>query len=132
MASAKAKDVDGLTKYQRYYRTHKAECKARTKAWRATPEGYTASLATQRRYNKSAKGKASAERYNRAHPDQHKAHVAIRNRVYAGTLTKPDRCQACQTAGPVEAHHWKGYDRPLDILWVCKSCHAKLDMRAYA
>jgi len=24
------------------------------------------------------------------------------------------------------AHHWRGYDYPLDVWWVCPSCHKRL------
>lgn len=38
-----------------------------------------------------------------------------------GTLLRPDGCEECGGAGPV-AHH-DDYTKPLDVRWLCQSCH---------
>jgi len=51
---------------------------------------------------------------------------------------RPDHCelclrQACRRGYPfgqaLEAHHWRGYEYPLDVWWVCRSCNRKLSHR---
>lgn len=54
---------------------------------------------------------------------------AARQRIYVaisrGTLVRPDECSLCgKTAATIHAHHYLGYDRPLDVQWLCVSCHA--------
>lgn len=51
--------------------------------------------------------------------------LAIKN----GELVRPDRCEVC-TSKPVDfkqhaivGHHWNGYDDPLNLWWVCRSCN---------
>lgn len=54
-----------------------------------------------------------------------------RNRVYraikAGTLVRPDACEECGRSCRPEAAH-KDYSRPLDVMWLCRKCHAVRDL----
>lgn len=47
--------------------------------------------------------------------------VAIRN----GSLTSANRCESCGNTGRVQAHH-HDYSRPLDVQWLCMTCHRAL------
>ena len=44
--------------------------------------------------------------------------------VKKASLIAPDVCEKCGEARRVLAHH-EDYDKPLDVLWLCFSCHAK-------
>lgn len=62
--------------------------------------------------------------------------------VGQGKLTRPETCELCgRTPKPVlvrlksgktierpsiVGHHWQGYDQPLNVLWVCHRCNARL------
>ena len=67
------------------------------------------------------------------------ATVAIRN----GKLIRPSNCELCGRSDKlpkeeerfwirrsmkhtIGAHHWRGYDYPLDVWWVCEQCNRKL------
>lgn len=50
--------------------------------------------------------------------------------IKAGKLTRPDECEICKRkpkgngkVPPIVAHHWNGYNNPLDIWWICRSCN---------
>jgi len=51
--------------------------------------------------------------------------------VADGRLSYPDACDLCggvqatMISRAIEAHH-EDYSRPLDVLWLCKSCHARV------
>jgi len=47
---------------------------------------------------------------------------AIKN----GILIRPDTCSDCGGPGFIEAAHGD-YSRPLDVRWLCRSCHRKWD-----
>lgn len=60
-------------------------------------------------------------------------HVAVKR----GELVRPTACQLCgaQPGSAVHrdddiphpligAHHWRGYDYPLDVWWLCTPCNA--------
>jgi hypothetical protein len=67
---------------------------------------------------------------NKSHWDgkdsQQRAQDALRKEVKAGRIVKPDNCQTCGSAGVVVGHHWRGYEFPFDVWWVCVSCNARL------
>ena len=61
-----------------------------------------------------------------AHPGRKRTHADVQRARRAGLLVRPDHCAACWTVGRVEAHH-ADYGRPLDVVWLCKPCHAIAD-----
>lgn len=66
-------------------------------------------------------------------PEAKAAHRKLRTALVAGLLTRPAQCQECGKEPPpgrdgrtrIQGHHHKGYDRPLDVVWLCTWCHAK-------
>lgn len=53
--------------------------------------------------------------------DKANARGAVYDAVRSGVLVRPSMC-ACGTPR-VEAHH-PDYSKPLDVVWLCKGCHA--------
>jgi ribosomal protein S27AE len=47
----------------------------------------------------------------------------LRQAVRDGRITKPDQCSSCGSASVIHGHH-HDYSRPLDVEWLCGSCHA--------
>ncbi len=41
-----------------------------------------------------------------------------------GELVPPECCQNCGSRSPISAHH-EDYDKPLEVVWLCDSCHGK-------
>jgi hypothetical protein len=68
-------------------------------------------------------------------PEKAAARRFVRNAVVAGELKKPESCSMCGVIGPVrrdgvsaiQAHHHNGYDKPLDVVWLCIPCHVEAD-----
>ena len=50
------------------------------------------------------------------------ARVRVYDAIKKGKITRPDKCDKCKTETKPEAHH-KDYLKPLDVSWLCKSCH---------
>lgn len=63
-------------------------------------------------------------------PEKTKQRVAIaivNAAIYRGELTRPNRCELCCAEDIFTVgHHWRGYDFPLDVWWICRSCNRKL------
>ena len=55
---------------------------------------------------------------------QWRAQQAINRAVKSGKAQKPGVCQSCGAKGPVQAHH-DDYTKPLDVQWICASCHGR-------
>ena len=56
-------------------------------------------------------------------PDKHKAHRIVTNRLKYGVSLQRKPCERCNNEKS-EAHH-EDYTRPLDVTWLCRSCHAR-------
>lgn len=85
-----------------------------------------ASLATTRDYYRSHRA-AEAERRRRwrlRHPDAHAAGARVRRAIRQGQL-HPEPCEACGATKRIDAHH-EDYSKPLDVQWLCRSCHKRL------
>lgn len=55
---------------------------------------------------------------------QRAAHAAVRKAIVSGALVRPDACSVCLRSRRIDAHH-PDYSKPLEVIWVCRSCHAK-------
>lgn len=76
-------------------------------------------------YQKTPKRKAYEKKYrkNIKNLKAHKAHKAVYYAIKTGKLIKKP-CESCGSLIRVQGHHWN-YDLPLDVKWMCVSCHRK-------
>jgi hypothetical protein len=51
-----------------------------------------------------------------------KAHKIIEKAREKGIITRPDSCERCGNWCKPLAHH-NNYNYPLDVVWLCSSCH---------
>lgn len=66
-----------------------------------------------------------------------RARAAVRRALASGQLVKPNRCRRCGEAEKfgadgrslIHAHHGHGYDRHLEVEWLCVKCHFQDDER---
>lgn len=56
----------------------------------------------------------------------HAAHARVAYAIKTGKMTRPTKCEECSGDGQIEAAH-HDYSKPLDVLWLCTSCHRKWD-----
>lgn len=90
-------------------------------------------------YNKSRRDhpiarereKRHAVAYRTRYPEKEMAKQAVRRAVARGALMVPDSCEICgskpgynRIGGRLLHAHHEDYSRPLEIRWVCISCHA--------
>jgi len=60
--------------------------------------------------------------------DKKKAQRAARLAVQRGIIKKAKECQDCGAARrALQAHH-EDYDKPLDVVWLCGTCHGARHM----
>ena len=66
--------------------------------------------------------------------DEHaRARHAVQEAVRWGKMAKPTACSACHASEPphrIHGHHHLGYDRPLDVVWLCSICHGEQHRRS--
>lgn len=74
---------------------------------------------------------ASAKQWDRKNPERdalaRPARRAVAKAIRDGILTRPDTCEECGLSGvTIQAAH-RDYSRPLDVRWLCRSCHSIWD-----
>jgi len=62
--------------------------------------------------------------YAAKHPERGAANYAVQYGRFRGSLDK-DKCVVCGATEDLCAHH-EDYSLPLDVVWLCRSCHSKL------
>jgi len=69
------------------------------------------------------------KKYYKAEDDLKKdgAGEMVRGAIKAGLLIRPTNCERCGTKCKPEAHH-EDYSHPLEVIYLCKTCHVKADM----
>ena len=91
---------------RKYAQDHKKEAKIRSAVW----------------YKNNPQHKASIKE-TRAIKERDHAYNAVKRAIKGGKLLKPVLCSWCGNVRKVEAHHWKGYAKKLDVQWLCRGCH---------
>lgn len=92
-------------------------------AYNRERRAYETSRARERRH---------AEAYRERYPVKDAAKRAVKAAISRGELSRPDVCEDCggmpvpRSDGRASIHaHQDDYSRPLDVRWLCQSCHNK-------
>lgn len=104
--------ADGVQQYCRtcmrpYKRTHEHQ---RYDSGRVTPD--------------PTAQRARASTYARRHPDKKRAHSAVVRALRTGRLVRPSACERCGRECVPHAHHID-YAQPLNVVWLCSTCHGE-------
>lgn len=80
-------------------------------------------VSARKEYARTPAGKDASTRARRSYctrnPEKHAAHIAVRNAIRDGRLTR----QPCEKCGAkAEAHH-DDYSQPLSVRWLCDFHH---------
>lgn len=59
------------------------------------------------------------------HKDKVNARMILNYNVKHGKIKRPSKCSCCRLEKKIEAHH-SDYSKPLNVLWLCRSCHSDL------
>ena len=95
--------------------------------YESDPSRRAAIEARQSRMKRETPGLFKAERqqiqvrFREKNPRKYRAHTALNNAIRDGKISR----QPCGTCGSpkAQAHH-DDYSRPLDVHWLCSSCHS--------
>ena len=80
--------------------------------------------------NPNWKGGISKEayRYKKIQVDRFPERIRAREKVskakISGQIRAPPACEMCKRETKLHAHH-EDYKRPLNVIWLCRSCHRK-------
>lgn len=68
-----------------------------------------------------------SRRYRESNPEARRAQHAVERAIRTGRMQR-GFCEQCGSE-EAEGHHYRGYDRPLDVQWLCRSCHINEEPR---
>jgi len=125
-----------LEKQKQYYEAHKEERKLYREGRKEEIHEYNVQYnATHKEWWKAYNAQYSAthrEKFREAarrhavnHPRRVKARRALTNAIKQGKIVPPKTCMACNGTDSLEGHH-EDYDKPLEVIWLCKECHLGL------
>jgi hypothetical protein len=113
------------------------QCKeCRLTYFRATQDDYRKRKSARRKVSSASPAEAArvrraAANYAAKYPEKAKAKRLIRDAIVRGEIAVPQFCSQCGSSGvrprhgarAIQGHH-DDYTRPLDVRWLCHSCHA--------
>lgn len=60
--------------------------------------------------------------------EKRRAHVILSRAIISGKIMRPKNCSECKKICKPDGHHLD-YDRPLDVMWICRACHSRKSPR---
>lgn len=66
--------------------------------------------------------------WKKRNPEKVAAQGAVAQALRAGRLMKADTCSMCGSSDRIQGHH-ADYSKPLDVTWLCSSCHGATHRR---
>ena len=114
-------------KYQDSYRVQKKESiKAYRTKYRADNKDKLSEYYREW-YSKNGRKRSSVyvekiTEWQENNPEKKAAAYAVNLEVSRGNIVRPTICSACGEKRKVVGHHYD-YERPLDVVWLCYSCH---------
>lgn len=127
----------------------KAHAESERARYRALPKAKREAVVKNR--DREAQRQADARRYERdrpkrqakdreldrkdrasgSHDQQRKARAVARVALATGRLKKPATCQRCGQRPPTQIHH-SDYGKPLQVRFLCATCHGAMDRASSA
>jgi hypothetical protein len=108
-----------------YYR-HKEEIAKRRKVKRSNDFAREKENARQKEWrNKNPMlFRSYVKKWQQTNRVRHNAHQKVHRAVDAGILIRSEFCQQCEVRCKTEGHH-EDYSKSLDVIWLCRKCHAR-------
>lgn len=73
------------------------------------------------------------QKHRRRYPERAKARGKVSYALLTGRLVRPAACENCGADKKrLSAHHWRGYEHPLSVIFLCWTCHVAADKAAGA
>lgn len=118
-----AQSEKGKLKAAQYFQANRERKLAYHAQWIKENSDKAAGYVAKWRKENPKKFAAQIKRYADGNKEKIMAYRQFRKALKAGILVRPTSCQECGKAGRVDAHHHNGYDKPLEVLWLCAQCH---------
>lgn len=96
------------------------------KMYDKNPEPYKERARKQRKSVRTEVRNLWAQRYRTKYREKDLARQKASKAIRKGKIQKPQTCERCgEQFSNLQAHH-ENYEKPLEIVWLCESCHKLL------
>ena len=118
------KDISEFYKNRGMADGHAGKCKGcqKVNSQKNYRKGRPSRIAYEKAREQSPERKAqkaeARKRHREKHPERYKARTAVGNALRDGRLVK----ELCPCGREAQAHH-EDYSKPLEVTWLCRSCH---------
>jgi hypothetical protein len=116
-----------------YFKKWRQEHPSYNREWRKKHPEYVLLQAIYYRQWYAERGRQRAddyrkiiEQWHKEHPEAVKASNLVNWAVKKGIIKKPEQCEFCKRDNTRINGHHPAYDKPLNVIWLCNSCHKKL------
>jgi hypothetical protein len=103
----------------------------RNQKYSRTAKGRATHTKSAKLYRQTKKFKAAIEKHRNKFPERRKAGIILTNALATSKIIRPPNCVICKTVCTPQAHH-PNYSEPLEVIWLCHSCHMALHWSAYS
>lgn len=77
-------------------------------------------------YQATPRGQRNRKEFKKKNYIAEKASERVRQAVRLGKLSRPNVCEACGVVTDIIEGHHPDYDRPMEVVWLCRPCHNRL------
>ena len=115
-----------VVRAQKWAEKNRSRSREIKRKWREkNPDKQRASEVAYREAHRDEVNKRNRQ-YERDNREKKNCHRRVQVALKSGALIRPWRCPSCgKETRKVHAHH-NDYSKPLDIWWLCSSCHVRL------
>jgi len=109
------------------YLKHKEEIAKRRKIKRSSPEARKKENIRQKEWRKKNPKlyRSYIKKWQQKNKLKHCCHQRVHRAIEDGVLIRSITCEKCNKKSRTEGHH-EDYHKPLDVIWLCRKCHASL------
>jgi len=114
-----------LKKDREWYAKNRLKIALRRKKERQNPIKKAKNRIRMREWRKNNRHKfnLSVKKWQLANRHKTNAHARIHWAVEKGKINRSEYCEECMKFCKTEGHH-EDYSKKLDVIWLCRSCHA--------
>ncbi len=116
-----------LKKVEKYRKLNKEKISLREAKKRLSdPDRFEKNRLKHREWAKKNREKLCLyqRRWYQNNKEKRRAHVILSRAIKKKIIMRSDTCQECNKIAKTEGHH-ENYNEPLNVVWVCKKCHAR-------
>lgn len=114
-----------VKEYMREY-ARRPEVKERIREYNHRPEVIEYRKEYYSRFEVKERVKEHNKRYYNKNIEKYRSHSIVKYAISIERIEKPSNCSICGVSDTVIHGHHPDYNKPLNVMWVCPSCHGMI------